>query len=159
MSLYSITEEYLQLLNMEEDIDEQAFKDTLESITDELETKADNIAKIIKELEGDVDTLKKEEERLAKKRKSIENKKSKLKDYLEESMILTGKSKLKTKLFGFTIQKNPPSLDIKAEENIPKNYYIEQQPKLDKKELLKAIKEGLEVEGVELKQSESLRIR
>jgi len=46
-------------------------------------------------------------------------------------------------------------LDDKA---IPKNYYIEQEPALDKKALLADLKNG-DVPGAELQQSESIRIK
>lgn len=74
-------------------------------------------------------------------------------------MEQTGKEKFKTALNSYSIANNPPSLDITDESLIPKQYYIEQQPKLDKKELLKVVKDGLEIKGVELKQSRSLRVR
>ena len=73
-------------------------------------------------------------------------------------MIATDKKKFKTEYFSFNIQKNAPSLDITSEINIPNEYYITER-KLQKKELLDAIKKGAEIDGVALKQSESLRIR
>lgn len=44
-------------------------------------------------------------------------------------MQLTGKTKFKTELFSFGIQKNPPAVVIDNEEDIPKEYYIPQDPK------------------------------
>jgi len=73
-------------------------------------------------------------------------------------MIVTDKKKFKTEYFSFNIQKNAPSLDIANEDHIPDKYYITER-KLQKRELLDAVKGGLEVDGVLLKQSESLRIR
>ena len=52
-TLYEITGDYLRLLEMleeEENIDPQAFADTLDGIDGEFEIKADNYARIIKEL-------------------------------------------------------------------------------------------------------------
>ncbi|EAE5098887.1 hypothetical protein E1V15_14105, partial [Listeria monocytogenes] len=51
-TLYSIQGKYQQLLNLAEQLDPELLKDTLESIDDELETKAENVAFVIKELEG-----------------------------------------------------------------------------------------------------------
>ena len=73
-------------------------------------------------------------------------------------MIATGKRKFKTPLFGFGIQKNPPSLNVLDESKIPEEFWIEQQPKLDKKAALAYVKEN-EVDWAELSQTESLRIR
>ena len=57
-SLYELKSEYLQLKEMLEDdsIDEQVILDTMEGIDYEIEIKADNYAKIIKELEGEAET-------------------------------------------------------------------------------------------------------
>ena len=68
------------------------------------------------------------------------------------------RNKIKTDLFSLNIQKNPPSLNVISEENVPDEFYIVER-KLQRTELLKAMKAGLEVEGVEIKQGESLRIR
>ena len=155
--LYELTDNYLKVLEMAQE-DEDGYLDTLESIEFEIEEKADGIAKVLAELNGDVNMLKAEEERLYNKRKAIENNAKKLKTYLEEQMILLDKKKFKTELFSFNVQKNAPSLEVAREDNIPEEFYITER-KLQRSELLKAIKEGLEVEGIGLKQSESLRIK
>ena len=158
--LYELTDNYLKVLAMAEDGEdgEDVYIDTLESIEFEIEEKAENIAKIMAELQGSVDMLKKEEERLSAKRKVIENNSKRLKQYLEEQMLLTGKVKFKTELFSFGIQKNAPSLDVVTEDNIPEEFYVVER-RLNKTDLLKAIKAGLEIDGVSTKQTESLRIR
>lgn len=71
MQLYELTEIYLNLKDM--DIEEGDLNSALENIDDEIETKADNIAKVLRDFDGDIEALKFEEERLAKKRKAIEN--------------------------------------------------------------------------------------
>ncbi|EAE4827027.1 hypothetical protein E1V51_13435, partial [Listeria monocytogenes] len=63
-TLYSIQDKYQQLLNLAEQLDPELLKDTLESIDDELETKAENVAFVIKELEGQSLILEKETKRL-----------------------------------------------------------------------------------------------
>ena len=155
--LYELTDNYLKVLAMAED-GEDGYIDTLESIEFEIEEKAENIAKIMAELQGSVDMLKKEEDRLSAKRREIENNSKRLKQYLEEQMLLTGKVKFKTELFSFGIQKNAPSLDVVTEDNIPEEFYVVER-KLNRTDLLKAIKAGLEIDGVSTKQTESLRIR
>jgi hypothetical protein len=110
-------------------------------------------------LDGEISTIKSEMDRLSDMKKSRENKIDYLKRNLEESMILADKKKFQTDLFSFGIQKNPASLDISENAVIPNIYYIQQEPKLDRRTLLEEVKNGLEVKGVTLKQSESLRIR
>ena len=53
-TLYELTEEYRQLLEMMEDdsVDPEVLQDTLEGVDGEIEAKADNCAKLIRELNG-----------------------------------------------------------------------------------------------------------
>ena len=74
-------------------------------------------------------------------------------------MITMGKEKIKTDKFTIHIQNNPQSVDIKDESDIPYTYYVEQQPKLDKRALLDDLKNGVKVPGVEVKQTRGVRFR
>ena len=67
MTLYELTGQYLELLDMAEDADPEVFADTLEGIDGEIEDKADNYAKVIRTLEGDVQSVKSEIDRLTEK--------------------------------------------------------------------------------------------
>lgn len=156
MQLYELTEIYLNLKDM--DIEEGDLNSALENIDDEIETKADNIAKVLRDFDGDIEALKSEEERLAKKRKAIENRQKQLKDYLQNAMLVLDKRKFKTDLFSFNIQRNAPSLKILDESKIPEDYYKIER-KLNKNDLKEAVKNGLFEDAAELVQTESLRIR
>lgn len=159
-SLFDLSTDYQQLYDLiAEQEDEQILKDTLASINDAIEDKADGYVAVIKTLEGDNKVIDEEIKRLRQRKTSNQNGVKRLKESLQEVMEQTGKEKFKTALNSYSIANNPPSLDITDESLIPKQYYIEQQPKLDKKELLKVVKDGLEIKGVELKQSRSLRVR
>lgn len=158
-TLYELSERYQNILEVAEMLDPEQLEEALKGIDDEIENKADGYAKVIQELNGKVDVLKKEEKRLADRRKSIENNAKRIKESLQEQMLLLDKRKFKTDLFSFGIQKNAPSLDVIDYQYIPKEFYEEQQPKLNKRELLKAMKNGDVIKGVEVKQTESLRIR
>ena len=75
MRLYELAEQWDAVFNMMEDgeTDEQVILDTLQSIDGEIEDKADNYAKLIKNIHADTEILKAEEERLYQRRKSLEN--------------------------------------------------------------------------------------
>lgn len=158
-TLYDLSERYQNILDVAEMLDEEQLQEALSEIDDAIENKADGYAKVIQELHGKTDVLKKEEKRLADRRKSIENNAKRIKESLQDQMLLLDKRKFKTDLFSFNIQNNPPSLSVLDESHIPKRFYEEQDPKLNKRELLKALKGGEELEGVEIKQTESVRIR
>lgn len=160
MKLYEITGEILELLTMAEDLelDRKMIWDTMEGLDFEFEEKAEAYAKVVKTLEMDIAGLDEEIQRMTKRKATIKNNIDRLKRSLEGAMIATGKRKFKTPLFGFCIQKNPPSLNVLDETKIPAEFWIEQQPKLDKKAALAYVKEN-KVDWAELSQTESLRIR
>ena len=159
MKLYELTENYLQLLEMAEDMDPELIRDTLESIEESIAEKAENTAKLIKSLEADVKAIKEEEKRLADRRKALEKKIENIKDYLQEQLEIAGIDKVKRPTITVSIQNNPPSVRVVNEELIPSHFMIPQPPKLDKKGILEKLKNGENVPGVELAQERSLRIR
>ncbi|MDD6906579.1 MAG: siphovirus Gp157 family protein [Finegoldia magna] len=160
MSLFTLTENYIKFFTEFDNADE--ITDEMQQMADnlnvEIEEKCENYANMIKSLEADIDTYKHQEKVFNEKRKTIENKVKWLKQNLQASMEQTGRKKVKTKLFTVSLQKNAPSLEITNEKNIDDSYYIIER-KLNKRELLNDIKEGLIVDGVGIKQTESLRIR
>lgn len=165
--LYELTENFLELLEMlqDETYDEQCILDTLESVEYEIELKADSYAKIIKSLEGDIDIIEKEINRLSFKKQTYCNRIKLLKQNLENVMNLTGKRKFKTDLFSFNIQKNGGKrkliIDVDIEE-VPIEYRIKQPDKINSdfiREYLKSNNlERCEFAHLE-EQGESLRIK
>ena len=157
MNLYELSLAFQEVQNM--DLDSEVMKDTLDSIGGTFENKAENMAKLIRNLESDRLAYKEEENRLKTKRQAVENKLEWLKTYLKDCMKLTGKTKFKSGVFKFSIQKNPVSVNITNKKILPKDYLIPQPPKVNNTTLKKALKDGIEVPGAELKQTEGLRIR
>lgn len=159
-TLYELTQDFDAVLNMlYTDVDEQTIFDTLESIEGEIEDKADGYAKVIKNIEADIEALKTEEKRLNERKKTLENKIKSMKYSLENAMRITGRTKFKTALFSFGIQKNPPSVEITDEDAAMKSEYIKTEVKLDKTSIKEALKNGAELGFAQLVQSEGLRIR
>lgn len=160
-TLYELTEEYRQLLELAEDEDEdpEVIADTLEGLEGEIEIKAEGYAKVIRQLEYDAAALKAEEKRLGNRRKTIEGNISRLKRSLFDAMNETGKRKFKTDLFSFGIQKNPHSVAFDGGD-IPEKYLVPQPPTIDRRLMLDDLKKGVDLTGVaHLEQTESLRIR
>ena len=161
-TLYELTAEYKELLEMaeEQNLTQADIKDTLEGMDYEFEDKADGYAKVLRSLDGKEEAISSEIKRLTEMKKVVANNKKAIKQNLENAMIETGKTKFKTTLFSFGIQKNPASVRIKDESLVPEEYRIKQPDKIDKKLLIKALKEGaVFTENIDLVQTESLRIR
>lgn len=159
MKLYELTTAYNNVLEMAEELDQETLLDTLESIQENIEDKAENTAKIIRSLQADAKAIKAEEARLTDRRKAIESKVSSIETYLQEQLEMVGIDKIKRPTLTVSLQKNPASVSIVDESLIPDDFLIPQPPKVSKKDILVALKEGKVVEGVELVQSKGLRIR
>lgn len=157
MNLYELSQNYLAVQDME--LDEDTLRDTLDSIEEAWEDKAENIVKLIRTVEADEQALEAEEKRFNARKKTEGNKKQFLKRYLEEMMQLTGKTKFKAGVFNISIQNNPPSVEVFDEALLPKQFLMEQPPKIDRAGIKELLKAGEEVPGAELKQTKGLRIR
>ena len=103
----------------------------MEGLWGEIEDKADGYAKIIMGMKADIEALRTEESRLAARRKALENRQQALKNNLEANMREMGKTKFKTALFSFNIQKNgglQPLVIDGLLEDIPGRFLIPQPP-------------------------------
>lgn len=163
-SLYNLTGDALKLrdLLLEGDIDEDIIRDAILNNQEEINIKLETYAKIIKEIESDINGLKAEELRLADRRKAMENNIARMKRNMQDALILSGQPKVKGQLFTFTMQKNPPSvvMDESYIENIPDKYLKHPEPTIDRKLLLEDLKAGVDLDGIaHLEQTESMRIR
>ncbi|WPZ17839.1 siphovirus Gp157 family protein [Geobacillus subterraneus] len=159
MKLYELAENYAKLLEMAEEMDTDAIVDTLEALQEAIEDKAENIAKLIRNLEADVKVIRDEEKRLAERRQVIENKIERLKSYLQEQLEIAGIEKVKRPTITVSIRKNPPSVDVIDETLIPDDFLIPQPAKVDKKAILERLKNGEHVPGAALKQTKGVQIR
>lgn len=154
-TLYELTGQFNQVAEM---LSEEEFNpaviDTLEAIDMAIEDKADNYARLIKNQESDSKGIAEEIKRLQARKQSIDNSVKNMKLSLQNAMNEIGKTKFKTNLFSFNIQKNPISVNI-LDENLIPDEFKKIKIEFDKT----AIKKFDNVPGVELTQSESLRIR
>ena len=160
--LYEITARYktLETLLEDENIEIEQIKEALDLVEEEITEKADNIAKFIKSLEADEKAIKEEEKRLYDRRKGVENKRESLKQYLYMELENAGIRKVKSTLFNIGIQNNPPSVNIIDQDKISAEYITtEIIKKVDKRAILEKLKNGEVVEGAEIRQGQSLRIR
>ena len=158
-SLYEITNDYRELLNM--DLDAETLADTLESIDAEFDDKADNICHVIANIDSDCDALDGEIKRLQDRKKSAANRKDGLKTYLRESMERLEKKKIATTKFTINCVAGRDMATVLNENDLPRGFFepLPQVFKLDKASLLESLKAG-PVTGAELgKTKSSLRIK
>lgn len=162
MTLYELTGAWKWLYEYgdDPDMDPEIWFDTIEGLEGEIEAKADGYAMVRAALLAQADALKKEEQRLATRRKAIENNVSRMMERLQNMMQETGKTKFKTTLFSFGIQKNPASVVLDcAVEDLPEELIKRPEPQADKAAIKKIIEGGVPFPFAHLEQTESLRIR
>ncbi len=159
-NIFEINEKYLEVLEMaNQDVDPQIIEDTLESIESELHEKIDNTIGLKRSVDGDVDVIDKEIKRLQDIKKQKQNLSDRLKQILQDMLDQRDLQKYRTPTNYIYKRKNAPSVYVTNESLLDKSYFIQQEPKLNKKQIKEDIKAGIEVAGAELRDSESLVIK
>lgn len=164
LTLYAIADNFLaDIRKMEEaDLDDQTFSDTLEAISGDLEEKAKAVAMFARNLEASAEAIKQAEKQMADRRKALENKADKVRQYLLDNMLKTGISKIDCPYFSLSIRKNPPAVEIIQQDMIPMEYFDippMPAPQLNKNRLKDDLKNGVIVDGAKLTQGHSLQIK
>lgn len=163
-SLQNITGQYLELNEMatdpDSDISHDMIADTLEGIVGSFEDKAKGISSVINNMGSDIASIKDEIDRLAKRKKVIENRESSIKEYLRINMEALEIKKISCPLFTITLAAGRDVVQIDNEDELPDEFVkIKTSSSPDKTLLLKALKEG-PIEGASLVKSKtSIRIK
>lgn len=158
-SLYEIKSEYVQALEELVDMDDEAVVDTLDALKGELEVKATNVAAYTLSLDATVNAMKEAEKRMADRRKTLENKMARIKEYIKDSMEDARIFKIETPEMKLSIAKNPAKVEVIDEELVPDEFKVEKTTiVLDKKKLKTSLQNG-GVDGAVLTQSTRLNIK
>lgn len=159
--LYEISNRYRNIQELLENpqFPNKEINKAFDGIDEEFNVKVENIAKLIRSMKVDVEGIKDEIKRLQDRKSVLENKVEALNRYTYDQMNSMEKKKIQGKLFTLSIQKNPKQVIVRDSTLIPEKYLIPQEPKIDKKLILQDIKIGMKVNGIDIKQNESLRIR
>lgn len=164
LTLYNIADQYLSDLQKLQDmeIDEQTFSDTLEGLSGELEVKATNVAMFVRNLEASAEAIKAAEKQMADRRKALEAKADRIRQYLLDNMTRTGITKIDCPYFVLSVRKNPPAVEVLNQDMIPDEYFDIPEPPaptLNKNRLKEDLKAGVVVEGAKLTAGQSLSIK
>lgn len=163
ISLYQLASEHREALEKLADMElsPEALADTLESLGGELEAKATSVVAFMRNLETTAAAIKEAEEAMAKRRKALENRSQWLKQYILAAMQNNNIQRIDCPLFSISIAKNPPSVEIEDERQIPDLYWTDPPPpprQLNKTLIAQALKDKHEVPGAKLKQGVRLKI-
>lgn len=167
MSLYDIDSKIIETIERGFAVDEETGEvidspEEVSAMLEELEfdrtTKIENIALYVKNLEALASSLKKEEEALAKRRKTKENRIERLKEYLTQSMVAANENGIETSKVCISFL-NRESVITDADK-LPKKWLTRTVTfKPDKMAIKKAIKGGLKVKGASLEVKTHIQIK
>lgn len=165
MNMYELQGQYLMLMEMADDEENtQAFADTLEGLTGEIEAKADSYAYVMTGIDDAIAAIDKEVERLTKRKKVLESNKDFMKKVIFDTMKIMEKSEIKTDLHKFKIQKNGGKIPVlyDMDESKPELFpekYQAQKIVLNKDKIRADLESGIELSCAHLgERGEHLRI-
>ena len=153
MNLYQIDGAILDCVDVEtgEIIDAER----LDELQIERQRKIENIALWYKNLMSDAAALKAEEQAFKARREAAEKKAEQLKNYL--AGVLSGNSfKSDRALITWRVS---AFADIQDATRLPNEYLLQQEPKINKAAILKALKAGEDVAGAALGQHNNITIK
>jgi len=153
MTLYEINQAIEEaILNIYANVDEETGEvsdEAMEALTDlqmARDEKLEGIGCYIKNLEAEAKAIKEEEEALKKRREAKEKRAKSLTKYV--ASMLGGEKWESTKV-SYTFRKSKAVvIDEAYIENIPSEYLIAQDPKIDKKAIKADIEAGKNLEGI-----------
>lgn len=139
--------------------DDETLRDTLEgecNLTDLIEGALEQIALDGAALEGIAAHKQRLQSRESRLKKRIDNFRTALQTALDVAVLKTHEGAIGT----ITRKRISPSLVITSESDLPSEYFIPQEPKLDRKALTDALKDKQIVPGAELSNGgETIQIR
>lgn len=124
LSLYNITNKFVEIMDkaQEGELTEEEYNELGNELALELQNKSSNIIGYIKNSESLLEAMRTEEKRLADIRKQGEKKLDKFYQYVKENMERLGLQEIPTELGKLKITKNPMSIEIENEDEIPAEF-------------------------------------
>lgn len=163
-ALFQLATEYKAAAERLHDLDlpDDVIADTLEGMAGAIEVKAQQVAYVIRNCESLAEQMKRAEEAMATRRKAVENRAARIRNYLHTHMEACRITSVECPEFKLNIRQNPPRVVIDAAGQIPCNLYVypeAPEPYPDKKAIAAKIKSGEEVPGAHLETSSRLEIK
>ncbi|RBL67722.1 hypothetical protein C3E98_030330 [Pseudomonas sp. MWU13-2625] len=123
--LYALTGQMAELAALADTDDEglrQAIQDTMDGIKGEFEVKADSIVMLRRNIEGDIDAIDKEVDRLNELKRIKKNTVGQISDYLRRNMEAADIKSIKRPLFTITLALSPEKVIVDDEKAVPDEF-------------------------------------
>lgn len=163
MKLYEITNEFKFLEDYISDNESSSgnidsLLETLDSLKNEFQEKAVNVAAYVMKLEAEAETMRDYEKNMAIRRRRREAASASLKDYLKRNMEAVGQKGIASVEFDIVLRKNPPKVVIDNENTISLEYQKIEYT-IDKQKIREELLKGTLVDGARLEQDLSVNIK
>ena len=148
LSLYNITDKFIEIMDKVQDgeITEEEYNELGEELAVALQNKSIGIIGYIQNKEALIDAVDTQIKRLQELKKAESNSIDKFKQYVKENMEKLGIQKLETEIGKMSITKNPLSVEIQNEDEIPAQFKQEVvTTKIDKTAIKNYFKETGEI--------------
>jgi len=149
-NLYELMDDFADL---QDAIDSGAAEEKIVGIIERMDAakgslrdKVDNVCRVVRNIEGHASAVKREKDRLQRREKALNNNKERLRAWVKTSMDLLDVPSIKTDVNTITLgEPGDPTVVITDIHEVPAEYVTKQDPKPDKKAILKAYKDDGEV--------------
>lgn len=164
MSLFQMAAEYQEAAARLSDsgLDDQTVSDTLEGLSGDIEQRAVNIAKLIRNIESEASAIRSAIDDMAKRANAADARANRLREYLKCCMQQANIRKVSCPHFVVSIKATPASVVIDDEKLIPGNLLVwppAPHPRPDKRAIAEAIKAGDAVAGAHLESGTRIEIK
>lgn len=148
LSLYNITDRFVEIMDkvQEGEITEEQYNELGQELAIALQNKSIGIIGYVQNEEALIDAVDVQIKRLQDLKKQKTNNLDKFKQYVKENMEKLGITKLETEIGKMSIAKNPLSIEIENEDEIPSEFKQEVMTvKIDKTAIKNYFKETGEI--------------
>ena len=145
------------------DVPAEQIADTLEALEGDIKEKAVQVAAFTRNLDAAASAIREAGRAMLARAERIERRADGIRNYLLFQCQVAGITKIEAPWFVLSVRKNPPSVVIDDEAQIPAEFIAPPPPapppRPDKAAIGKALKAGGSVPGAHLMQTERLEIR
>jgi hypothetical protein len=165
---FELAAQYRQLAELlaerhgDEHDSEQVIADTLESLSEPLDERLENLAKMVRNIESAAGGVQRSIESLQARHASLERAAERGRQLILDLMQVAGRERATTALFSLAVKKNPPQVMIDCEAQLPAAFLTFHQappPSPNKRAIAAALKAGEAVPGAHAEQGVRLDIQ
>jgi hypothetical protein len=161
---FELAAQYRQLAELlaERHDDEQVIADTLESISEPLDARLENLAKMVRNLESAARGVEETIAHLETRRDGLRRASERGRQLILDLMRASGRDRATTALFSIAVKKNPLAVVVDDAGCVPSDYLTYHDPPgptPNKRAIAAALKAGIPVPGAHAEQDVRLEIR